>query len=291
MKGGKILEGNESTLAKTTMQVTARRDFWTRLRQALAMALGRDRAPPAGPALPIPARPPTEAMLAHPTSLASALRRLRGNVDEIGTLVCLGSGKGDDAVSFVEHWPGARILLVDMDERFRPVWDQLAKRMPGLVGEVAALAEEDGEIAMHKTDQTGGIALKDSVDAGAQRIRSVRLDTLIAQHALPPPYFLKFDTHGAELPILAGAEATLRQTALVMMECYNFKLGFTGGKNLTFDEMSLHLKEQGFRPADLCDPLWRPGDDLLWQLHLFFLKADHPTFASSSYRAPGRKAT
>jgi hypothetical protein len=73
-----------------------------------------------------------------------------------------------------------------------------------------------------------------------------------------------------------------------MMECYNFKLGFAGGRNLTFDEMSLHLKGLGFRPADLCDPLWRPGDGLLWQLHLFFLKADHPTFASSSYRAPGR---
>ncbi|WP_222184322.1 FkbM family methyltransferase [Geminicoccus harenae] len=272
--------------------MTGRSALLTRLRRA-AVAFRdeppapRTPAPAAAPAAPALSR---QAMLAHPTSLASALVRLRANVDEIGTLVCLGSGKGDDALSFVEHWPGARVLLIDMDESFRPVWDGLARKLPGLVGEVAALAEHDGEIGMLKTDRTGGIALEGATDPDAKKIRSVRLDTLIAQHALPPPYFLKFDTHGAELPILAGAEQTLRQTAILMMECYNFKLGFAGGRNLTFDEMSLHLKGLGLRPADLCDPLWRPGDGLLWQLHLFFLRADHPCFASSSYRAPGRQA-
>lgn len=281
------------------MHETGRSDLLTRLRRAWAVAMGKEPAPPsppvASPAAPNPV-PPTPklsqaAMLAHPTSLASTLVRLRANVDEIGTLVCLGSGKGDDALSFIEQWPGARVLLIDMDESFRPVWEKLAKKMPGLVAEVAALSEHDGEIGMLKTDQTGGIALEGPFDPDARRIRSVRLDTLIAQHALPPPYFLKFDTHGAELPILAGATETLKQTAIVMMECYNFKLGFAGGRNLTFDEMSLHLKTLGFRPADLCDPLWRPGDGLLWQLHLFFLRDDHPTFASSSYRAPGRNQT
>ncbi|HEX2525366.1 MAG TPA: FkbM family methyltransferase [Geminicoccus sp.] len=274
------------------MQGTARSALTTRLRRAWA-AFNTDEQALAAPAVattpvqPAPALSP-KAMLAHPTSLASTLTRIRTNVDEIGTLVCLGSGKGDDSFSFVEHWPGARVLLIDMDERFRPVWAGLARKLPGLVGEVAALAEHDGEIGMRKTDQTGGIAVEGEIGADDQRVRSVRLDTLIAQHALPPPYFLKFDTHGAELPILAGATETLRQTAVIMMEAYNFKLGFTGGRNLTFDEMSLHLKQQGFRCADLCDPLWRPGDGVLWQLHLFFLRSEHPTFASSSYRAPGR---
>lgn len=257
-------------------------------------ATGTAGVAPMQPAPTVPAPAPklsSAAMLAHPTSLASTLKRLRTNVDQIGTLVCLGSGKGDDSVSFVEQWPGARVLLIDMDERFRPVWDQLAKKMPGLVGEVAALSEHDGEIGMRKTDQTGGIAVEGEIGADDQRVRSVRLDTLIAQHELPPPYFLKFDTHGAELPILAGATKTLQQTSIVMMEAYNFKLGFAGGRNLTFDEMSLHMKSLGFRTADLCDPLWRPGDGLLWQLHLFFLRSDHPTYASSSYRAPGRTGT
>jgi FkbM family methyltransferase len=281
---------------ETSMHGTGGPDLWTRLRRAWDALRGNEHvmplpaAPASSPnAAPAPRLSPA-ALLAHPTSLASTLKRIRANVDGIGTLVCLGSGKGDDSFSFVEQWPGARVLLIDMDERFRPVWDGLAKKLPGLVGEVAALAEHDGEIGMRKTDQTGGIAVDGEIGADDQRVRSVRLDTLIQQHALPPPYFLKFDTHGAELPILAGATETLRQTAVIMMEAYNFKLGFTGGRNLTFDEMSLHLKQQGFRCADLCDPLWRPGDGLLWQLHLFFLRGDHPTFASSSYRAPGRSA-
>lgn len=220
----------------------------------------------------------------HPASLGMALQRLRANVATIGTLICLGSGRGHDARRFVEQWPGARVLLVDMDESFRPAWAKLARQIPGLVGEVAALGERDGELAMRKSDATGGVALDlAAAQEGDRRIESVRLDTLIARHALPPPYFLKFDTHGAELPILAGAQATLAQTAIVMMECYNFKLGFVQGKNLTFDEMSVHLRTLGFRCADMCDPLWRPGDGTLWQMQLFFLKADHPTFTSSAY--------
>src|SRR4051812_30260918 len=169
------------------MRGTGRPDLWTRLRRAWAAASGRDEhmAAKAAPVATAPAAATPAlskaAMLAHPTSLASALKRLRANVDEIGTLVCLGSGKGDDALSFVEQWPGARVLLIDMDEGFRPVWDKLARKMPGLVGEVAALSEHDGEIGMRKTDRTGGIALEGPIDADARRIRSARLDTLIAQ--------------------------------------------------------------------------------------------------------------
>ena len=67
------------------------------------------------------------------------------------------------------------------------------------------------------------------------------------EHEIPGPYFLKFDTHGVELDILAGAQEVLSRTSLIMMECYNFKLNFMQGKNLTFDEMSLHMKSLGFR--------------------------------------------
>lgn len=220
-----------------------------------------------------------------PASLTAALHRLRSHVDRIGTLVAIGSGDGRDMATFATFWPDAHVLLVDMDERFRDDWAELAATMPRLVTEVAALSASDGEIAMRKTDRTGGTVLADgqATRPGDRIVPSYRLDTLIERHALPPPYFLKFDTHGAELPILAGSRATLERTELLMIEAYNFQFDFMTEPNLTFDQLVGHLRADGFRCADLCDPLWRPSDDLLWQLHLFFLRADHPAFASSKF--------
>jgi hypothetical protein len=110
-----------------------------------------------------------------------------------------------------------------------------------------------------------------------------RLDTLAKEHQIEPPYFLKFDTHGAEIEILAGGQDVLSKTNLIMMEVYNFKLNFMGGRNLTFDEMCIHMKSLGFRVVDLCDPLFRPKDGVLWQMHMLFMRSDHPTFRSNGF--------
>jgi len=122
--------------------------------------------------------------------------------------------------------------------------------------------------------------------AGTVTLPSRQIDGLVAERGLRGPFFLKFDTHGAELAILAGARKTLGETGLIMMEVYNFKLNFTGGKNLTFDEMCIHLRTLGFRMVDLCLPLHRPGDGVFWQAHFFFVQASHPVFKSNSYKAP-----
>src|ERR1700730_15699226 len=45
-----------------------------------------------------------------------------------------------------------------------------------------------------------------------------------AQYSLPGPYLIKLDTHGYEVPILCGATETLRNTNLLVIETYNFRL-------------------------------------------------------------------
>jgi len=68
-----------------------------------------------------------------------------------------------------------------------------------------------------------------------------------------------------------------------MMEVYAFKLNFVDGRNLTFDEMSLHMRSLGFRCIDICDPLFHPKDRTLWQFHMFFIRSDHPAWKSNGY--------
>ncbi len=220
--------------------------------------------------------------------LPHALARLAHRPVEVGGIISLGAGAGADSVAMLRQWPNADLLLIEMDERFETDFQRLRQKTPKLRYEICAAAGEDRDGLQLKSDQFGGAIVKEGSAraADAKPVKFRRLDSLARDHSLRGPYFLKFDTHGAELDILAGAENVLAQTSLIMMEVYNFKLRFMDFKNLTFDEMSLHLKALGFRCVDMCDPLYRPGDFSLWQMHMFFIRADHPTFVHTSYSAP-----
>jgi len=220
-------------------------------------------------------------------SFQHALLRLQRHDLGIRSIVNIGAGSGGDTEHVQRIWPGARTLLVEMDARFEPEYRKLKAAMPDLVWDICAAGPHDEIGRMQKADigGVGGALDLDGASSASLPVQVKRIDTLVREHGLAPPYFLRFDTHGFELDILAGAKETLRETALIQMEVYNFKLGFTGGKNLTFDEMSLHMKSLGFRCVDLCDPLYRPGDRALWQMHLFFIRADHPLFAQTGYAA------
>ena len=84
-----------------------------------------------------------------------------------------------------------------------------------------------------------------------------------------------------EVPILAGATECLRETALIVMEVYNFQLT---RQCLRFHEMCAHLDSLGFRCADLADPGLRPKDQIFWQADFFFLPKSSPLFDYPSFR-------
>jgi len=64
------------------------------------------------------------------------------------------------------------------------------------------------------------------------------------------------------------------------MECYNFDIA---PGSLLFHDMCRHLHDLGFRVADISEPLWRPRDRMLWQMDIFFVRADRPEFQQKSY--------
>lgn len=218
--------------------------------------------------------------------LGDAFERLRTKNLEIGSFVNIGSGAGDDLAFFRKYYPDMTALMVEMDDRFEPGFRDLDRRFGDVHHVICAAGPFDGDGAFTKSNDVGG-ALTDAatVTEDATKTRVARIDTLVDEFGLKGPHFLKFDTHGVELDILQGSTETLKNTNLIMMECYNFKLNFVGGKNLTFDEMCAHMRTLGFRIADLCDPLFRPGDSTLWQIHLLFVRDDHHTWSNNSYSA------
>jgi hypothetical protein len=96
---------------------------------------------------------------------------------------------------------------------------------------------------------------------------------------LEPPYLLKLDTHGFEVPILAGAARTLQGPSVLVIEAYNFTVRDGA---LRLPQLCGHLEERGFRCLDLVDPLYR-SDGALWQVDAVFVRADAPEYRTEAW--------
>ncbi|WP_228126617.1 FkbM family methyltransferase [Candidatus Viadribacter manganicus] len=205
----------------------------------------------------------------------AALTRIANSGVQVASTIKIGAGSGADVPHVERFFPGSRTLLVEMDATFEPQWRSLQAKIPSLAWAICGAADEDRDGYMRKNSLTGGkVAQEPSADA--TRIMHRRIDTLVREHQMQAPYFLRFDTHGAEMLVLAGATETLKDTSLIQMECYNFK------HTMTFDKMVGSMRERGFRVIDMCEPLFR-SDGAFWQVHLFFARDDHKAFKDNSF--------
>jgi FkbM family methyltransferase len=208
-----------------------------------------------------------------------ALERLARLDLGIRGVIDVGASNGIWSRAVEPHFPEARYLLIEANPHHRAALDAHCAARPGAAYALAAAGDVDGEIFFDARDPFAGLAMHERRSPADLRVPVTTVDTAVASHALPPPYFLKLDTHGFEVPILRGAARTLEATALLQVEVYNF-VPAPGG--LAFWDFCRHAHDLGFRPYDLCDPLWRRADGFLWQLDLFFLRSGRPEFSSSA---------
>lgn len=95
-------------------------------------------------------------------------------------------------------------------------------------------------------------------------IRRARLDTLVAEHGPAAPFLLKVDVDGHELAVLDGAEATLKQTSIVVIEAPLTRTGIS-----QFFARSNYLMARDFQLVDIVDLAYYDG--VLWQVDLVFV--------------------
>lgn len=212
-------------------------------------------------------------------SMDAVLSRLRQRGIKIGTVVDLGAAAGRWTRKALRHFPDARYLMVDPLEERRAALEALCAANPNVEFALAAAGPAPGETKFTVASDLDGSGVYDG--SGGRTVPVITLDGELPKRGLLAPFLLKFDTHGFELPILEGAKQTLQRTAAILMECYSFQL--TDGC-LRFHEMCAHLDALGFRPADIDEPMLRPGDSLLWQMDFLFLPKDSPFFRHTGYQ-------
>lgn len=77
---------------------------------------------------------------------------------------------------------------------------------------------------------------------------------------------LKIDVDGAELDVLAGAEALISKGAVVIIEAV-----LLDGASSRFERIFSWFLMRNYAVVDIVEPLYRPIDQLLWQVDLVFV--------------------
>lgn len=216
-----------------------------------------------------------------PFDMRSAVRRIAGHGLPIRSVIDIGASDGSWSLDAMKIFPDASFLAVEPLQERRAALERLQRRHGNFSYELCAAGEADGaRAALSVSDDLDGSTVGGR-DGRPRSVPVMTVDTLAEQHGLQGPFLLKFDTHGYELPILAGARATLARTSVIVMEAYNFKVS---DHALRFPEMCLHLEQRGFRCSDVAGLLLRGRDRCLWQMDLVFTRSDAGIFSCEEYR-------
>ena len=215
-----------------------------------------------------------------PIALSAAFSRVTGRNLAINTVIDVGASNGMWTKVSRQFLPDASYLLIDAN----PIHEQALKdyvvTLPDVQYRIVAGGAKDGSIYFDASDPFGGVASYEKKEGYVELpVRSI--DSLVNELDLKPPYLLKLDTHGFEVPIFDGAVKTLEETHLIVVEVYNFRIE---RDSLLFNEMCDHLAKRGFRMIDMCDPLFREYDEAFWQADFFFIRADREEFEYNSYK-------
>jgi FkbM family methyltransferase len=205
----------------------------------------------------------------------------RAKNHRIQTIIDIGASNGSWTELSMKYFPDAAYFLIEAQPVHLPALKGFSSLHQNVDFILAAAGDEVGEIHFLADAPLSGQASHTAYSENDIVVPVTTVDHEISSRKLKGPFLLKLDTHGFEAPIFKGASQTLKETEVIIVECYNFKLG---SDCLLFYEMCIFLGERGFRCIDITDPLWRPGDDAFWQIDMVFVRNDRPEFSHNNYQ-------
>lgn len=247
------------------------------LKDRLKLALNGPRPrTPSAEVQRVGATPPTSGL-----ETEDALARAAARGVQIASIVDVGASDGHWTTMCRGVFPSARAVLLDVNAVHRPALERYCATHPDTSFAIAAVGPEPRELWFERTeDPFGGRVHGTRLSKNWLPIPGTTIDHEVAARGLPGPYLIKLDTHGYEIPILLGATKALEHAALVVIECYAFRIA---DDSPLLHEMCAWMWERGFMAVDLCQPLFRPSDGCLWQIDLVFTPRTRPECSVRTY--------
>jgi FkbM family methyltransferase len=203
---------------------------------------------------------------------------MRGSLRQISSLgfkprTVIDVGAAAHTSELYEEFREAQILLIEPLVEFEPFLRKICASYKAQYV-LAAAGERPGTAAINvHRDIFGSSLLKEvegsGVDGSPREVPVVTLDQECLERRLEGPYLIKADVQGAELQVLAGAERTLSEAEVVILEVSLFGTMVEGPQ---FHDVVSYMKQHGFVVYDVNSALYRPLDHALAQLDLTFVR-------------------
>lgn len=214
----------------------------------------------------------------HSTSTANALRKLALNGHTISTIVDIGASNGAWSKTAKTIWPGANALLFEANPYWLPALDELVASDKSYQYILAAAGATYGSLSFATSEDPHSGAVVPGDTSGSFSVDQVTIDGVLESRQPTGNILMKFDTHGYEREILAGARRTLAATDVIVMEMYLYQ-----ADERRFPAMCLELERLGFRCVDMCELLYRDYDFGLWQFDGVFVRDGSPETRHTTY--------
>lgn len=214
------------------------------------------------------------------TSLDSALQRTASRNIVFNSVIDIGASNGCWSERLRTYYPDAFYFLVEANPYHQKALEQFKAQHTGVDYILAAAGDTEGEIYFDGSDPFGGLASHEASTQTNLKVPVTTIDALCQKHQLQPPYLIKLDTHGFEVPIFEGAKEALKQASLLVVETYNFNIA---PGSLRFPQMCQYLEDRGFRCIDMSEPMYRDYDRAFWQFDLFFVPQSYAGFDNNRW--------
>ena len=204
------------------------------------------------------------------SNLTSYLRKIKSQGLEIKTVYDVGACVG--------KWTSQMKQSVLFDGDFylfegNPVYKDILSQQNSFV-HIGVLSNPGREtVNFYNGCDTGDSYYKETTDHYDNRkpitLPCRTLDSVIEENNLPIPQFLKIDTQGSEIDIMAGAKKVMGKADLVYLECPIIE--YNKGSPNIFDYLML-MSSYGYIPTDVLEI--HRSEEVLLQIDVMFIKAE-----------------
>lgn len=218
--------------------------------------------------------------LTYKLTMEGGLHRCVQRGLEINTVIDVGAAIGDWTNISLNFLPQAEYLLIEAQVAHRESLEIVKKKHEKVDYIIAAAGNREGKIYFDNSALFGGLASEEAFEGNCIEVPVTTIDLQVTQKKLSPPYLIKLDTHGFEVPILEGAKETLKQANLVIIEAYNYQLT---KDSLRYFELCQYMATLGFSPIEIVDCSLRAYDKSFWQMDIFFIPSSRKEFDFNQY--------
>ncbi len=197
------------------------------------------------------------------------------------SVIDAGAFVGDWTKETRKIWPEAKYLMIEPQPNR---WEKLRAMCDGSVSlEPSLLGATRSDAVPFNMDDLGGSSVLGTVLAKSPHTASLpmkTLDSVIAAYKLMGPILLKEDVQGYELEVLRGAQETLPEVEVILLEVSLLPYNIRGP---LFADVVAFLAERKFLVYDLCSFHRRQSDDTAFQADVFFVREDSPLRAEKPF--------